>query len=181
MNLWPVEPFCPHLFSRSALKKKGASFKGKQKGSTGQRLIFIEITSNKIHTLEFLSILDYLRSVLTSGTSQKIFQNLTEITFNSKFDSLSCIGWFYILIQFDSSWHFKMWFLDFQVCRHKYSTTLETWVSSMSDFLIFRTIALNNDWILSVISLVGWILFRLVISWFKFHEFNENSFLNFQV
>ena len=149
--------------------------------STGQRFIFIEVTSYKIHTLEFLSILDYLRSVLTSGTSQKIFQNLTEITFNSKFDSLSCIGWFYILIQFDRSWHFKMWFLDFQVCRHKYSTTLETWVSSMSEFLIFRTISLSNDWILSVISLVGWILFRLVISWFRFHEFNENSFLNFQV
>ena len=41
MNLWPVEPFCPHF----DLEKKW-----EEKGSTGQRFICIEVTSYKIHT-----------------------------------------------------------------------------------------------------------------------------------
>jgi hypothetical protein len=49
MNLWPVEPFCPDFFSRSALHWSGK--KRGQKGSTGQRFICMEVTSYKIHTL----------------------------------------------------------------------------------------------------------------------------------
>ena len=48
MNLWPVEHFCPSVFSRSMLIWKKT---GDQKCSTGQRFIFTEVTFYKIHIL----------------------------------------------------------------------------------------------------------------------------------
>ena len=48
MNLWPVEPFCPHFFFQISadLEKKWG-----QKCSTGQSFICTKVTSYKIHIL----------------------------------------------------------------------------------------------------------------------------------
>ena len=51
-NLWPVEHFCPPFFpdqhwSGADLEKKN----GGEKCSTGQRFIYVKVTSYKIHTL----------------------------------------------------------------------------------------------------------------------------------
>ena len=50
MNLWPVEHFFPHFFSRSALISTDLE-KSEEKCSTGQRFICTEVTSCEIHTL----------------------------------------------------------------------------------------------------------------------------------
>ena len=51
MKLWPVEHFCPHFFSRSALISTDLEKKWGQKCSTGQSFICTEVTSYKIHIL----------------------------------------------------------------------------------------------------------------------------------
>ena len=51
MQLWPVEHFFPHFFSRSVLISADLEKKWGQKCSTGQRFICTEVTSYRIHIL----------------------------------------------------------------------------------------------------------------------------------
>ena len=96
MNLWPVEHFFPHFLAGSALISTDPAKKWGEKCSTGQRFIFTELTSYKIHTLVFFRLysqqkrskLEFVASILTSRLKgHKQLEDRFEIAFRQDLTS----------------------------------------------------------------------------------------------